>query len=418
MPTKCLLKVLSHFSHSLKTLLTVSMAPKRSRTEVGSSSSGAVKYDRKIFVSQKAYDHYMLDVEKQKAWIPERGFDLNMHRPYPRLMDIINHRQWFKLCEHPQPAVTTIVREFYANATARQDSKSVVRGVEVSYSPTAINKFYDLPDIMDDSYSRSEHDLNSEAILRVIASPGGQWAFNENPLLQKMPSKFLNFEMKAWHRFIGAKLFPTKHFSTIDVLYGNLVRAIETYDDTIDVGKIINKSIHKCMQTPHYGFYHPSLITELCRQAGVKWGTNEEMLKPLHIIDRHTIARFDRPPRPDQDAPAADDDLEPDPPAHAEVPPVPTAEEPNDRLADDPVDPVISLHRNVQDRMQDLESEVYMARLDIRAQYHQIESLRIGLNERNQREAAHYARMEAHATTMELHNQRFLEFAAYQDMCF
>lgn len=174
MPTKCLLKVLSHFSHSLKTLLTVSMAPKQSRTEAGSSSSGAVKYNRKIFVSRKAYDHYMLDVKKQKAWIPERGFDLNMHRPFPRLMDIINHRQWFKLCEHPQPAVTTIVREFYANATARQDSKSVVRRVEVSYSPTTINKFYDLPDIIDDSYSRSEHDLNPDAILRVIASPGGQ----------------------------------------------------------------------------------------------------------------------------------------------------------------------------------------------------------------------------------------------------
>ena len=142
------------------------------------------------------------------------------------------------------------------------------------------------------------------------------------------------------------------------------------------------------------------------------------MLKPLHIIDRHTIARFEQPPRPQRDAPAADDDLEPDPPVQAEVPPVPAAEEPNYRLSDEPVDPVIGRHRNVQDRMQDLEAEVYRARLDLRAQYHQIESLRTGLNERNQREAAHYARMEAHATTMELHNQRFLEFAAYQDMCF
>ena len=128
------------------------------------------------------------------------------------------------------------------------------------------------------------------------------------------------------------------------------------------------------------------------------------MLKPLHIIDRHTIARFDHPPRPARDAPAADDDIEPEPPAQAEVPPAPKAQEPHYRLADDPVDPVFGLHRNVQDRMQDLEFEVYRARLDIRAQYHQIESLMTGLNERNQRETAHYARMEAHATTMELHN--------------
>lgn len=41
-----------------------------------------------------------------------------------------------------------------------------------------------------------------------------------------------------------------------------------------------------------------------------------------------------------------------------------------------------------------------------------------GMNERNQREAAHYARMEAHAQMMEAHNQKILEFAAYQDICF
>lgn len=152
--------------------------------------------------------------------------------------------------------------------------------------------------------------MNPDAILRVIASQGGQWGFNENPLLQKFPTKFLNYEMKAWHRFIGAKLMPTKHFATIDVLCGNLIRAIETDEDTINVGKIINKSIYKCMQTPHYGFYHLSLITELCGQAGVKMGKNEEVLKPLHVIDLHTIARFDRPPRPGQDAPAADDNVD------------------------------------------------------------------------------------------------------------
>ena len=41
-----------------------------------------------------------------------------------------------------------------------------------------------------------------------------------------------------------------------------------------------------------------------------------------------------------------------------------------------------------------------------------------GMNERNQREAAHYARMEAHAQMMEAHNQKILEFAAYQDIFF
>ena len=68
---------------------------------------------------------------------------------------------------------------------------------------------------------------------------------------------------------------PTKHFATVDVFCGNLIRAIEKYEDTIDVGKIINKSIHNSMQTLTYGFYHPCLITDLCRKAGVKIGENE-----------------------------------------------------------------------------------------------------------------------------------------------
>ena len=394
------------------------MAPKRSRTEVGSSSSGGVKYDKKYFVTKKAYEHYMLALEKNKAWIPERGIDLTMHHPYPRLMFLIEHRKWFKLCEQPQPAVTPIVREFYANATARTDSKAVVRGVEVSFSPMAINRYYELPDIIHDNFSLSESNLNPEAILRVIGSDGARWRFNENPLLQKVESKFMQKRMKIWHRFVGAKLMPTKHFGTVDILCGNLIRAIETPEDTIDVGKIINKSIHKSMQATHYGFYHPCLITELCRQAGVKMGKNEELYKPIHIINRNTIARFESPPPPDRNVHGDDEDIEEqDPPEQPHVPPVPEPQPPYG-LADAPADPQVGRHRTMQDRMQDLETEVHRARLDIRAQYQQMETLMTNMRERDQRDATHYARMEAHADTMELHNRRYLEFAAYQDMCF
>ena len=107
-------------------------------------------------------------------------------------MGIINHRQWFKLCEQPESSFTTVIRDFYANATARQDSKAIVRGVEVSYTPTTINRLYDLPNIIDDSFSHFEHNLDPEAILRAIASQGGQWRFHENPLLQKKQSEYMN----------------------------------------------------------------------------------------------------------------------------------------------------------------------------------------------------------------------------------
>ena len=113
-------------------------------------------YDKKVFVSKNAHKHYVLALEKNKAWVQERGIDLNMHHPYPRLMGKIETRKWHKFCEQPGPAITPVVREFYANATERNDFIVKVRGVKVSYSAAAINEYYELPNIDNDTYSLSE----------------------------------------------------------------------------------------------------------------------------------------------------------------------------------------------------------------------------------------------------------------------
>lgn len=65
----------------------------------------------------------------------------------------------------------------------------------------------------------------------------------------------------------------------------------------------------------------------------------------------------------------------------------------------------------MHERVEVLEIELHRARLNIRAQYHQMEAFIQGMNEQSQREVAHYARMEAHAQMMEAHNQKILEFA-------
>ena len=157
------------------------MEPKKARTENGSSSSGMGKYDKKVFVSKKAYEHLLTALEKNNAWVPERGFDLSMHHPYPRLMGIIEDRKWLKLCAQPGPTITLVVREFYANATARNDLIVVVQGVEVSYSAAKINAYYELRDFKMVSYSASESNLDLEAILHVICSRCAQWRMHENP---------------------------------------------------------------------------------------------------------------------------------------------------------------------------------------------------------------------------------------------
>lgn len=186
---------------------------------------------------------------------------------------------------------------------------------------------------------------------------------------------------------------PTKHFATIDIQCANLIRAIESHD-TINVGKIVQKSILKSMQNTQTGFYHPSLINELYRQAGVKIKDNEEALKPLHIIDRHTISRFDSPLRPAHAAHSSD--AGPSEPATSATAPEPEQVPPYG-LSYEPVETHPSRTRPIQDRVEAMKTELYRVSLDIRAQYQQLGAFMEGMNERNRREADHYARMEAHA---------------------
>lgn len=199
-------------------------------------------------------------------------------------MGKIETQKWHKFCEQPGPAITLVVREFYANATERNDFIVKVRGVKVSYSAAAINEYYELPNIDNDDYRQSESKLDPDAILKVVGSQGADWQFNENPLQLTMESKFMNFQMKAWHRFMGAKLLPTKYFATIDVQCVNLIRSIESHD-TIDVGRIIQNSIMRSVHNTQLGFYHAHLITELYKRAGVRIHNNEEVLQPMHVID-------------------------------------------------------------------------------------------------------------------------------------
>ena len=72
------------------------------------------------------------------------------------------------------------------------------------------------------------------------------------------------------------------NFGTVNLAYNNLIRAIVSRD-SINVGRIIQNSIVKSMNSTQLGFYHPPLIIEICRAAGVRIIKNEEMLPPLHI---------------------------------------------------------------------------------------------------------------------------------------
>lgn len=59
---------------------------------------------------------------------------------------------WFDLAVEPGVAVINVVKEFYANAHDSDNNVVQVRGRSVSFSPNAINTYYNFPTLRDDSH--------------------------------------------------------------------------------------------------------------------------------------------------------------------------------------------------------------------------------------------------------------------------
>ena len=102
------------------------------------------------------------------------------------------------------------------------------------------------------------------------------WKRYKNGGMKSFPAKALTLSSKVWHYFVAAKLIPTTNFSTVMKERTGLVYAIES-NRTIDVGLIIHHSILHGVTKDNARLYHPSLITTLCKVAGVVWSKSEEI---------------------------------------------------------------------------------------------------------------------------------------------
>lgn len=106
------------------------------------------------------------------------------------------------------------------------------------------------------------------------------------------PQQALSHYGKAWYAFIGANIQPTRHVSDVTRERATLLYAIVT-GLNVDVGVLINESIKKAIRSKVMsGLSHPSLITRLCKRAGVQWEKEDVTLPPMSVIDHHLISRY------------------------------------------------------------------------------------------------------------------------------
>ena len=122
--------------------------PPKQKSVAGSSQS----FDSAKFLSyetQKKYtDQKKIYTNQKKIHvIQERGLVQKLQH---RVNWTIDANKWEILCEHLDPAVVPLVREFYAIGKERDEFRVFVRGKWVKFNRTTINNYYGLSNLQDD----------------------------------------------------------------------------------------------------------------------------------------------------------------------------------------------------------------------------------------------------------------------------
>ncbi|MCQ7416365.1 hypothetical protein NP118_23445 [Salmonella enterica] len=267
------------------------------REEKGKKIAEASEEHDEIAERQVPYDRFVNNFARAKYtellkrdFLFERGFSGDLP-PFLRT-DIADHG-WELFCAKPEAVNAQVVREFYANIDKEEGFLVIVRGVEIDWSPSAINALYHLQNFPHAAFNEmtvapSEEQLSNA--VREVGIEGAQWQLSKTQK-RTFQSAYLNKEANTWMGFIRQRLLPTTHDSTVSreriLLAFAILRSL-----SIDVGKIICNEIACCWKKKVGKLFFPNTITMLCRQAGVLVDESDMILFDKGIIDTPNLARL------------------------------------------------------------------------------------------------------------------------------
>ena len=113
-------------------------------------------------------------ISKNRSFIKEKGF----HHAEDFFRKTIAAKGWRALCQPPNPAATSVVRELYANLASHVLKKVRVRGVLVDFSAKSINQYYNLDPVPSEPFDRLYAQPDYSAVIRVLTKGQGQWKLN------------------------------------------------------------------------------------------------------------------------------------------------------------------------------------------------------------------------------------------------
>ncbi|KOM29758.1 hypothetical protein LR48_Vigan773s000300 [Vigna angularis] len=180
----------------------------------------------------------------------------------PQFGEQVLGNDWGKLATYPARANIAVVKEFYTNAKKIGDYPAenylgYVRGHAIRYDPDSIALCM-------------EEGADFEDVERVLCIPGGHFQRNRSGSVVNIRRTDLNPLAKYWMAFSHANIQPCSHMSDI-----TLSRALFIYcairNLNVNIGQVIADEISVCANTSNNKapLGHPSLITHLCKLAGV-----------------------------------------------------------------------------------------------------------------------------------------------------
>ncbi|KAK8934283.1 hypothetical protein KSP39_PZI015012 [Platanthera zijinensis] len=233
--------------------------------------------------SSEAVEYWFRSL-KALPFIFERGFNMEKRAWSVTYAERIKALQWEAFCHPRTEAILPMVYEFYANAKSIEGEVVTVRGKAVEFSAEMISDMFNLEDHGYDDYAEILNKVSLQEMTdTVCCTPTPEWASRTHKVLK---TSCLTREAKVWLLFINASIMPTRHPNTITLdkvalIYGILKGLY------FDLGKIITLQLRqKIREEKPRQLWFPTLITELCLQAGVE-KDEEDMVTPVkrHITE-------------------------------------------------------------------------------------------------------------------------------------
>ncbi|KOM30212.1 hypothetical protein LR48_Vigan1041s000100 [Vigna angularis] len=243
------------------------MATKRKEKEPEQSYSSR-------FLSRKHEKHFRVVQDRRLLMERKVGMIPNFA---PQFGEQVLGNDWGKLATYPAPANIVVVKEFYTNAKKIGDYPAAnylgyVRGHAIRYDPDFINNFLDTVWAGEQCQFSlcMEEGADYEDVERVLCIPGGHFQRNRSGSVVNIRRTDLTPLAKYWMAFSHANIQPCSHVSDI-----TLSRALFIYcairNLNVNIGQVIADEISVCANTSNNKepLGHPSLITHLCKLAGV-----------------------------------------------------------------------------------------------------------------------------------------------------